>query len=209
MECENRISEQNTESDDNMHQFANSNLRAKEATSNENGMDSDENAADDHNVKDNEEHASSTHSDNDENTFPDVDIHLEKMIDFDEYEMQDVSSLRSSDLDIESDADEHTMEKLAAKLSKSSVEKEKPVKIKEKEECKHLKEKYLLVLQDSVQDKNEKVPNIHPEQKKSTGIKNIKKTKFYKKRQEASSGRTLSKYYYGSTDIRKAMALMK
>ena len=45
------------------------------------------------------------------------------MIDFDEYEKQDVSSLQSSDLDIESDADEHTMEKLAAKLSKSSVEK--------------------------------------------------------------------------------------
>ena len=58
LEHENRISEQNIESDDNMHQFANSDLRA--ATSNENGMDSDENAADDHNVKDNEEHASST-----------------------------------------------------------------------------------------------------------------------------------------------------
>ena len=150
----------------------------------------------------------------------DYDTNSEKTIDF---EKQDVSSLQSSDLDIGSDADEDTMEKLAAKLSKSSVEKEKPSKIKEKEKHKHLKEKYLLVLQDDVQNKNEKISNIHPEQKKSTGIKNIKKTKFYKKRQEASTGRILNithhrlvnpssqlrKYYYGSTDIGKAMALVK
>ena len=74
MECENRISEQNIESDDNIHQFSNSDLTAKVATSNENGMDSDENAADDDYVKDNEEHASSAHRDNDENTFPDVNM---------------------------------------------------------------------------------------------------------------------------------------
>ena len=70
------------------------------------------------------------------------------MIDFDEYEKQDVSSLQSSDLDMESDADEYTMEKLAAKLSKSSADKEKQSKIKEKEKHKHLKEKYRLVLEN-------------------------------------------------------------
>ena len=73
------------------------------------------------------------------------------------------------------------------------------------------------------QDKNEKIPNVHPEKKKRTGIKNTMKTSFYKKRQKAGAGRTLniihhglvnpslqlSKYYYGSTDIRKAMALVK
>ena len=65
---------------------------------------------------------------------------MQKTIDFDEYEKQDVSSLQSSDLDIESDVDEDTMQKLAAKLSKSSTHKEKPSKIKEKEKCKNLRE---------------------------------------------------------------------
>ena len=80
-----------------------------------------------------------------------------------------------------------------------------------------------MVLEEGVQDKNGKRPNVSHEQKTSTGIKNIKKTSFYKKRQEASTGRTLNithhrlvnpssqltKYYYTSTDIRKAMALVK
>ena len=125
------------------------------------------------------------------------DTESQKTIDFDEYEKQDVSSLQISDLDIELDADEDTMQKLAAKLSKSSTEKEKPSKIKEKEKCKNLREKYRLVLEDDVQDKNEKIPNVSPERKKSTGIKNIKKTSFYKKRQEASTGRTLNITHHG------------
>ena len=67
----------------------------------------------------------------------DDDTELQRTIDFDEYEKQDVSSLQSSDLDIESDVDEDTMQKLAAKLSNSSTEKEKPSKIKEKEKHKN------------------------------------------------------------------------
>ena len=232
-EPENNISDHNTESDHNIPQFSDCNFKAPEGSSNENGMDSDDNVADDDNIKDNEEQKCFTHSDNDDNTFQDVDMEpndndelednckdteqnrngnksdindnqseilqydtepegkttgkdsnsakesqvdndrtennsnqgavnslelnlnaaitddddteSQKTIDFDEYEKQDVSSLQSSDLDIESDADEDTMQKLAAKLSKSSFEKEKPSKIKEKEKCQKLREKYRLV----------------------------------------------------------------
>ena len=51
------------------------------------------------------------------------DADSQRTIDLDELQQQDVSSLQSSDLDLESDADDNTMIKLAAKLSKSNVRK--------------------------------------------------------------------------------------
>ena len=53
------------------------------------------------------------------------DADSQRTIDLDELQQQDVSSLQSSDLDLESDVDDNTMNKLAAKLSKSTCEKDK------------------------------------------------------------------------------------
>ena len=53
------------------------------------------------------------------------DADSQRTIDLDELQQQDVSSLQSSDLDLESDVDDNTMNKLAVKLSKSTREKDK------------------------------------------------------------------------------------
>ena len=53
------------------------------------------------------------------------DADSQRTIDLDELQQQDVSSLQSSDLDLELDADDNTMTKLAAKLSRSTCEKDK------------------------------------------------------------------------------------
>ena len=114
------------------------------------------------------------------------DTDFQRTIDLDELQQQDVSSLQSSDLDLELDADDNTMTKLtAAKLSKSTHEKDKRKKIKEKEKCKHLIQKYRLVLQEDVEDINQERPNVAATNKTSTGIINITKTSFHKKRKES------------------------
>ena len=53
------------------------------------------------------------------------DADSQRTIDLDQLQQQDVSSLQSSDLDLELDADDNTMTKLAAKLNKSTCEKDK------------------------------------------------------------------------------------
>ena len=65
-------------------------------------------------------------------------------------------------------------------------------KIKEKEKCKYLIQKYRLVLQEDVEDINQERPKVAATKKTSTGIINIMKTSFYKKRKEKSQSRTLN-----------------
>ena len=55
----------------------------------------------------------------------DNDADSQRTIDLDELQEQDVSLLQSSDLDLESDADDNTLTKLAAKLSESTCGKDK------------------------------------------------------------------------------------
>ena len=80
-----------------------------------------------------------------------------------------------------------------------------------------------MVLQEDVEDINQERLNVAATNKRSTGIINITKTGFYKKRKENSQSRTLNithhalvnptshltKYYYGSRNIRKTMELVK
>ena len=78
-------------------------------------------------------------------------------------------------------------------------------------------------MQEDVENTNQERPNVAATNKTSTGIINIMKTSFYKKRKEKSQSRTLNithhalvnptsrltKYYYRSSNIRKTMELVK